>query len=181
MKKNIADIAKNLNDDRQTGMLTIAFSNEKNLLKIYFKEGQIYHISLGNKKGMECLKELSAKEPLSCNFIPQITVDLKSEISSTEDVIKILKDMNKSAAYGNFQQSFDLSKIKEEIKVALIRQIGPIGGKIIEKYIQEKWTPSTPPTKEDFLKLFDMLKDEIEDPASRKDFLAEVNKIIGGV
>lgn len=178
MKKNIADIVKNLNDERQTGMLTVSLSNEKNLLKIYFKDGQIYHISFGIKKGIECLKELANKEPVSCNFIQQLTIDLKSDVPSIENVLEILKSFNKYVVYGGADQNFDFSKIKEGVKIALIRQIGPIGGKITEKYIQEKWTPSTPPTKEDFLKLFDMLKDEIEDPVSRKEFLAEVNKLL---
>ncbi len=75
-------------------------------------------------------------------------------------------------------KSLEFQKIKDSIKIALIRQIGPIGGKILEKYIVEKWTPSNPLTKDDILRLAEMLKDEIEDPLSKREFLAEVNKLL---
>jgi len=38
--------------------------------------------------------------------------------------------------------------------------------------------PSSPPSKEDFLKLIDMLKDEIEDSSGRREFLIEANKLL---
>jgi hypothetical protein len=88
--------------------------------------------------------------------------------------------MNRFVSFGDdaSAESSDFIKIKEGLKVALIKQIGPIGGKIVEKIIQEKWTPSSPPVKEDFIKLIDLLKDEIDDPLSRKEFLTDANKLI---
>jgi len=183
MKKNLADIVENLSKTKSTGLLTLTFSSEKNLLKIYLKNGEIYHLSFGFKKGSQCLNEIASKEPISYSFIPQISIDITSnDLPPTEDIIKKLKDLNKfvsSADSSSF--SPDFAKIKEGIKTALIRQIGPIGGKITEKYINEKWVPSQPPSKEDFLNLIDMLKEEIEEPQSRKEFLQEVNKLLGGL
>ncbi len=183
MKKNLSDI-KNLFQTKSTGLLTVNFESEKNLLKFYLKNGQIYHISFGFQKGRRCLDEIASRQPISCNFIPQISIDITSDdIPSTEDIIKNLQDMNKFVGFADssFVQSSDFQKIKDAIKTALIRQIGPIGGKITEKYMSEKWLPSQPPSKEDFLNLIDMLKEEIEDPQSRKEFLQEVNKILGGI
>lgn len=184
MKKNLADVVDSLFKAKSTGLLTISFSSEKNLLKFYLRNGEIYHISFGFKKGIECLNEIALRQPVSYNFISQISIDITSnDIPSTEDIIKNLKGMNKFVASSDSSiiQSSDFQKIKEGIKTALIRQIGPIGGKITEKYITEKWIPSEPPSKEDFLRLVDMLKDEIEDPQSKKEFLQEVNKILGGI
>ncbi|MGB9821889.1 hypothetical protein [Thermodesulfovibrio sp.] len=180
MKKNLADIIDNLSRTKSTGLLTINFSSEKNLLKFYLKDGEIYHISFGFKKGLQCLDDLASRQPVSCSFIPQISLDMTSDdIPSTEKLIKQLKEMNKFIdSQDSTSLSSDFAKIKDGIKTALIRQIGPIGGKITEKYISEKWVPSNPPSKEDFLNLIDMLKEEIEDPQSRREFLQEVNKLL---
>lgn len=181
MKKNFADIVEGLFEEKKTGILTVAVSSEKNLYKFYFKDGQLYHLSCGFKKGKSCLDEFFSKEPISCNFITAVTVDiLSNDIPSTEEFIKILKENQKVVSFGDNTSvvSADFAKIKEGLKVALIKQIGPIGGKIVEKIIQEKWTPSFPPTKEDFLRLIDLLKDEIDEPLSKKEFLNEVNKLI---
>ncbi|ACI21357.1 hypothetical protein [Thermodesulfovibrio yellowstonii] len=184
MKKNLADIIENLYESKSTGLLTIIFASEKNLFKFYFKTGQIYYLSFGFKKGVQCLNEIISREPVSYNFIPQISVDITSnDIPSTEDIITTLRNMNKfinSEDPMSFHSS-DFQKIKDVIKTALIRQIGPIGSKITEKYIAEKWIPANPPSKNDLLNLVNLLKEEIEDPASRKEFLNEVNKFIGGL
>lgn len=184
MKKNLADIIENLYENKSTGLLTIIFTSDKNLFKFYFKNGEIYHLSFGFKKGIQCLNEIISKEPVTCNFIPQISVDITSnDIPSTEEIITTFKNMNK---FINSEESIpfhssDFQKIKDAIKTALIRQIGPIGGKITEKYIAEKWIPANPPSKDDLLNLVNLLKEEIEDPVSKKEFLNEVNKFIGGV
>jgi hypothetical protein len=181
MKKNLADVLESLFEDKKTGILSITVSSEKNLYKFYFKNGQIYHLSSGFKKGKACLNDFLEKEPVSCSFVPQVSVDIISnDIPSTEEIIKKLKKMNRFVSFGDdaSAESSDFIKIKEGLKVALIKQIGPIGGKIVEKIIQEKWTPSSPPVKEDFIKLIDLLKDEIDDPLSRKEFLTDANKLI---
>ncbi|HHW20699.1 hypothetical protein [Thermodesulfovibrio thiophilus] len=180
MKKNLADIIESLFENKSTGFLSIVLNSEKNLIKFYFKNGDIYHISFGFKKGAQCINELLSKEPQQCNFIPMITVDMTSDdIPSTEKIIEMLRDMNKFINITEaMSPSADFGKVKEGLKIALIKQIGPIGGKLIEKTIQEKWMPSSPPSKEDFLKLIDMLKDEIEDSSGRREFLIEANKLL---
>ncbi|MDI1470965.1 MAG: DUF4388 domain-containing protein [Thermodesulfovibrio sp.] len=182
MKKDLGDIVDNLSKTKSTGLLTINLSSDKNLLKIYLKDGSIYHISYGFKKGFECLNEIASKEPISYNFIPQIAIDIVStNLPATEKIITTLKQMNKTVTDSALLQTPDLNKIKENIKMALVKQIGPIGGKITEKYINEKWIPSQPPNKEDFLRLVEMLKEEIEDPKSKKEFIEDVNKFLGGL
>lgn len=180
MKQNIANIVANICENKNTGMLTITFASEKNLFKIYFKNGEIYHLSFGFKKGLECLNEINEREPISYNFIPDVTIDISSGNLSTEKIVENLNKINKyiSSEEGATIKSSDFEKVKEAIKTALIRQIGPIGGKILEKYIREKWVPVNPPTKEDFLKLANLLMEEIEEPLSRKEFFNEINKIL---
>jgi len=170
MKKDLGDIVDNLSKTKSTGLLTVNFSSDKNLLKIYLKDGAVYHISYGFKKGFECLNDIATRQPISYNFISNITIDISSSnLPSTDQIVE------------TFKHTTDFEKIKENIKIALIKQIGPIGKKITEKYIAEKWVSSQPPSKEDFLRLADMLKEEIDDIKSKKEFIDEVNKILGGL
>ncbi|GAB6183286.1 hypothetical protein [Thermodesulfovibrio hydrogeniphilus] len=181
MKKNLFEIMTKIFNNKETGVLSLAFAEESNLFKFYFKDGEIYHVSFGLKKGNPCLKEIEKKEPTSYNFVSNITIDIKSnDLPTTEKIIEYIKNLNKqvSAEEPFSIKSLEFQKIKDSIKIALIRQIGPIGGKILEKYIVEKWTPSNPLTKDDILRLVEMLKDEIEDPLSKREFLAEVNKLL---
>lgn len=177
MKKNLADIFESLAENKTTGFLSISVPAEKNLFKFYFKNGQLYHISFGFKKGGQCINDLLSKELTSCNFIPSITIDIVSnDIPSMEKLIELFRKNNKVVAVSD--SSPDFEKIKEGLKTALIKQIGPIGGRIIEKTMQEKWVPSSPPKKEDFLKLIEILQDEIEDPQGKKEFLKDANKLL---
>ncbi len=181
MKQNIGDIVLKIYENKGTGLLSITFEGEKNLLKIYFKDGAVYHISFGVKKGMQSLNEAKDKEPVFYNFISNIVVEVTSnDIPSTDKIIGFFKELNKEIISSDSVtiKTSDFQKIKESIKIALIRQIGPIGDKITEKYMAEKWIPSTPISKEDFLNLANLLKDEIEDISGKKEFLSEVNKIL---
>ncbi|MCX7987925.1 MAG: DUF4388 domain-containing protein [Thermodesulfovibrio sp.] len=181
MKKLLGEILDNLYREKKTGILNIAMLSEKNLFKFYFKDGEIYHISYGFKKGNESLKELSNKEPYSSNFISNITIDIKSnDIPPTEEIINKLKNINLYIFYeseiGSGTNPF--YKIKEKLKVALIKQIGPIGNKIMDKVIQEKWTAQNPPSKNDMLKLVELLSEEIEEEEGKKEFQKEVKRLI---
>ncbi len=181
MKQSLSEILAKLHESKETGIFSIIFASEKNLLKFYLRDGEIYHISFGLKKGLQCLNELHNREPISYNFVPNIEIDMKSEdILSTAKLLDSLKQIDKPISSQEISsiKSAEFQKIKEQIKISLIKQIGPIGGKIIEKYIDEKWFPSNPLTKNDILKLVDMLKDEIEDLQSKKEFLSEVNKLL---
>ncbi|MCS7163729.1 MAG: DUF4388 domain-containing protein [Thermodesulfovibrio sp.] len=177
MTKSLADVIEGLYKNKSTGVLTVIFSENKNLLKFYFKEGEVYHISFGLKKGIQCLYEIKFDNSFSCQFIPQISVNVESETLSTEEIIKYLKSMNNFVNSESFS-SLEFQKIKDAIKTALIRQLGPIGSKIIDKYIAERWILTTPPSRKDFFNLINFLKDEIEDPISKDEFLNEVSNFI---
>ena len=182
MKKDLRDIVDNLSKTKSIGLLTVNFSSDKNLLKIYLKDGAVYHISYGFKKGFECLNDIATRQPISYNFISNITIDISSSnLPSTDQIVETFKQMKITVSDSQFLHTTDFEKIKENIKIALIKQIGPIGKKITEKYIAEKWVSSQPPSKEDFLRLAEMLKEEIDDIKSKKEFIDEVNKILGGL
>lgn len=183
MKQSLSDILTTICDHKSTGMLTVGFSLEKNLLKIYFKDGLIYHISFGLKKGIQCLDEIENKEPLSFNFIQGLSIEISSiEISSHDKIIELFKNLNKFVSRGEIlkKESLNFERIKENLKIALTRQIGPIGRKLVDKYVLEKWIASNPPSRDDFLRLIEMLKNEIDDPLSQSEFSVEATKVLEG-
>lgn len=181
MKKQLGDILENLFNEKKTGILNIAMISEKNLFKFYFKNGDIYHISYGLKKGMESLKELFQKELYKINFISDITIDIKSEdLPHTEEIIKKIKNSNLYIYFDNRESSANsqFRKIKEKLTLALIKQIGPIGNRVIEKIIQEKWNAQISPSKDDLYNLIELLKHEIEDQEGKNEFQREAKSFI---
>ncbi|MCX8033822.1 MAG: DUF4388 domain-containing protein [Thermodesulfovibrio sp.] len=181
MKKLLGDIIDNLYREKKTGILNIAMLSEKNLFKFYFKNGEIYYLSYAFKKGKESLNELFHKELRSVNFIPDITIDIKSDdIPTTEEIIKKLKAANLYISIGNeiISSTNQFQKIRERLKIALIKQIGPIGNRVLDKIIQEKWNAQLPPTKNDILKLVELLTDEIEEKEGKNEFQTEVKRFI---
>lgn len=181
MKKSLGDILEDLFNGKKTGILNIAMVSEKSLFKFYFKNGEIYHISFGLKKGIESLKELLQKELYATNFISDITIDIKSkDIPHTEEIIKKIKNSNLyiSLTNKNSSNSLHFKKIKEKLTLALIKQIGPIGNRVIEEIIQEKWNAQVSLSKDDLFNLVELLKDEIEDQEGKKEFQREAKSFI---
>jgi hypothetical protein len=74
------------------------------------------------------------------------------------------------------KEDSDDVKTLEEIKVALIRQIGPAGAKVMSRIAADKWHASMPFTKEDIETLINLLQNEIDDQDGRKAFIKEANK-----
>jgi hypothetical protein len=148
----------------------------------------------------ECLATLDVSEFTECFFLPGIKVDKPdAQVPSTEQIIEIFRKHeirverkgpmpvaapSSAAAATNGQapsaptSSGDFAVIREGLKVALMRQIGPVGGKILTKIMEQTWKGSAAPTREELMKLIDLLKNEIDDEANRKEFLSEVGKLL---
>lgn len=181
MKLHLADIIEKLHKEKKTGMLNIAMTSDKMLFKIYFKNGEIYHISYGFKKGMESLKSIFDKELSVGNFIPDVALDLISnDLPKTREIIEFLKNTNLRLSFcSNFVHSDNrLYKIRDKLKRALIAQIGPIGSKIVDNVIQDKLNAKTLNAKSDILELVEILSEEIEDEEEKRNFQIELKEFI---
>ncbi len=69
------------------------------------------------------------------------------------------------------------AQIRERLKEALIRQIGPIGAVVFER-AATTWSAGGPPTRDSVRSLVVTLRAEIDDSASREEFSREVAKIL---
>ncbi len=193
MKTTIADIVTHLHQGRKTGLLTLRVVQSSNLFKMFFREGNIYHISYGNIKGAECLTNIDALDFSDYSFITDIKLDISGGgLPATPEIIKLLQMVEKmvesrsgevaaTPANAGSSKAFESGvflQLREKLKVALVRQIGPVGGKIFTKIVEQRWQAQSPPQKNDLLNLISLLKEEIDDMNDRKAFLNEANEII---
>ncbi len=181
----LAKIVADINEGRRTGVLTVLVKGTNHLLKLFFKDGNVYHITCGSLRDNECFASINTMEFGDCMFLPDVKLDAKAgAVPPTAELIQQLKVWSKmvesrlgsegSGSIGS-EDSGDVKQL-EEIKVALIRQIGPAGAKVMSRIIAEKWHASMPFTREDIETLINLLQVEIDDQDGRKAFIKEANK-----
>ena len=176
----LAKIVADINEGRKTGVLTVMVKGGSHLLKLFFREGEVYHLNCGSLRNNECIDSINSLEFGDCMFLPDVRLDAKAgAIPPTSELIQLLRasaKMVESKASSKGYEDSDDVKLLEEIKVALIRQIGPAGARVMSRIIAEKWHASMPFTKEDIEALINLLQVEIDDEDGRKAFIKEANK-----
>jgi hypothetical protein len=182
----LAKIVGDVHDGRKTGVLTVFVKGGTHLFKLFFKEGECYHITCGGLKNAECIDSLHSLELGDCLFVPDVKLDASGgSVPSTDDLIRKLTDAGAmveakladsggSKAPGK-EDAADAKKL-EIIKVALIRQIGPAGGKVMTKVVDGKWRASSPYAREDIDSLINLLTNEIDDQDAKNAFMTEAGK-----
>jgi hypothetical protein len=188
MRALLADVIAQVNQKKLTGQLSLTVKGGASLFKIYFKDGEVYHITCGNQASAQCLESFDGSEFSECFFISNIKVEIPLvTVPPTGHLIQFFQDRGitvelKQPLAGSAHPAGpgDMSgfaRIQEELKMALIRQVGPVGAKVLSNIVAHKWCV-TSLTKEDLRNLIALLKDEIEDEENRKEFLGEAEKII---
>lgn len=190
MKTGLSEFIAEINRSRKSGLLSIAVKSANTQLKLFFREGELYHVTCGNDKGVKCLAQVTGSEFTQFFFMPEVLLNVQDgNLPPLADVIQFFKAADTAMetpappVTGNIQHSHVQTggisaAAQENIKLALIRQIGPAGAKVMSRIIEQKWHASSPPTRDELLRLVDFLKDEIENPADRNEFLKETANII---
>lgn len=189
MKKTLSEFIAEINQSRKSGLLSITVKGANTLLKLFFREGEIYHLTCGNVRGSGCLAQVTGNEFAEYFFMPDVALSVTDgDLPPLTDIIHLFRNHNGAVEappdplLGRGQppriKRGDLSTAQEQIKLALIRQIGPAGAKVVKRIVEEKWKPSSPPARPDFLRLADLLKDEIESDEDRNEFLKETGEIL---
>jgi hypothetical protein len=181
----LAKIVADIHDGRKTGVLTVIVKGGSHLLKFFFKDGQVYHLTCGNMRDSDCLRNLSTLELGDCLFLPDVKLEVRGDsVPATAELIQQLKTSDivvdaklsdGGARSFSKEDSADV-KLLENIKMALIRQIGPVGSKVMSRMVAEKWNASPPFSKEDIDALLKLLQNEIDDLESRSAFIKEASK-----
>ncbi len=190
MKTGLSEFIAEINRSGKSGLLSIAVKDANTQLKLFFREGQLYHVTCGSVKGKECLAQAVGQEFSQYFFMPEVSLNVQDgNLPPLADIIQFFRASDKAVEASSFpetggsrpsgaQTAGVSAAAQENIKLALVRQIGPAGAKVFSRTIEQKWRASSPPSREDFLRLADLLKDEIENPDDRNEFLKEAAKII---
>ncbi len=177
------DITNEIIQNKQTGLLTLVAKNGKYHVKVFFAEGEVYRVAYGDLKDADCLNACETLEMSECFFTSGAKITTNEPCSApTATIIEHLKKcMDKSGAprvtatgAGGKQ---DITAIRDRLKVALMRQVGPVGD-ILFSRILEQWRPSSPPTRQQLVELVGLMKESIEDDGNKKEFEKEAGAII---
>jgi hypothetical protein len=179
-----ADITNDIIQNKQTGLLSLVAKNGKYHVKIFFAKGEVYHVAYGDLKDAACLDACETLEWSECFFTggAKITTNEHCSMPTSTIIEHLKKCTDKSGGLRSTEkdggtQNLSVSVIRNRLKVALVRQVGPVG-EILFSRIVEQWRPSSPPAKQQLIELVDRIKEIIEDDSSKKEFEKEAGTII---
>jgi len=190
MKNSLSDFIAEINRNRKSGLLSVTIKGANKLLKLFFREGEIYYISCGDAKGWSCVAQAMGHELADYFFMPDVAFNHQdSTLPSLQEIIQYFKPGTTAGDPGaapmaaavnapSNGQIFSSAIVLDNLKLALTRQIGPAGGKVVKRIIEQQWRPSSTPTKEEYIQLIDLLKNEVENPEDRNLFIKEAREIL---
>jgi hypothetical protein len=178
-----SEVTADIIQKKQTGLLSVIVKNGKHHLKIFFSDGEVYYVAYGDLKDAECMEACENFELSEFFFASGVRVTAKEKccLSTSAIITQLRKCIDKSEPPGikskNAGDPGNFSVIRDKLKVAIIRQVGPVG-EILFSSILDEWRPSSPPTRQQLVELIDLMKERIEDEKSKKEFTNEANAII---
>lgn len=93
-----ADVIQNYLSAKKNGALYVSVvETSEDLVRIYFKDGQIYHLRYGTALGKDCLDILEYYNLHSATFFEGITAPDKpaADLPSTQQIMARIRLMNK--------------------------------------------------------------------------------------
>ncbi len=189
MKTSLSEFIAEVNRSRKSGLLSITVKGANTLLKLFFREGEVYHATCGNVKGWGCMAQVSGHEFADFVFMPDVSLNIQEgDILPLTEIIQFFRTAGAVVETQPFPGPRDIPQLavrtsspagmEEVLKLALTRQIGPAGAKVLRRIMEQQWQPASPPGREDFLNLVDLLKNEIENADDRNEFLKEARAIL---
>jgi hypothetical protein len=187
----VASIIRDIHQKRRSGLLSLSVKDAHYLLKLFFREGELYCISFKGAKNADCLAILDSLELHEAVFLSNVKLDTTcTDVPSTLDMVgfftalgssvetSYFDEKSASAEPGSHPPLAQSGKIVEGIKKALINQIGPVGGRIFLTTLDRMWPGSMPQTQRDFESLITALEKEIDDEKDLAAFRSEVRTIL---
>ncbi len=169
-----SDMIADIIQKKHTGLLSLVATNGKYHVKIFFSEGEVYYLLYGDVKNADCIAACQTLEFSDCFFTSGVKVAASEKCTLATS--RIIDELRKRFDKVPSRQS-SVSDIPEKLKVAMVRQIGPIGEMVFQAVV-DQWQASSPPTKQQVLQLVNLIGERIEDEKSRREFLDEAKSII---
>ena len=93
-----ADLLQEMRDDKKTGALYVSMvETSEDLLRVYFRNGDIYHLRYGSAVGKDCLEILEYYNFWDATYFEGIKAPAGtvSDIPGTDKIIAMLRDLKK--------------------------------------------------------------------------------------
>jgi hypothetical protein len=189
MKNSLSDFIAELNRNKNSGLLSIPVKGANKLLKLFFREGELYYVACGDSKGWSCVAQAGQCDVANYFYMPDASFNLQdNNLPALQDIIQYFKSASTAVdpgagvkAAGSAQASGTTvasPAVLDAITLALTRQIGPAGGKVVKRIVEQQWHPASPPSKADYAQLIDVLKNEVENPDDRGLFIKEARELL---
>jgi len=97
-ERYFADIIQDYLNERKSGALYVsAVETSEDLVRMYFKDGQIYHLRYGTAIGKDCLDILEFYNLYSAIFFEGIKAPVKpaEDLPSTKEIMSKIRQMDK--------------------------------------------------------------------------------------
>lgn len=187
MNSSLSEFIDELHLGRKSGLLSVTVKGANTLLKMYFRQGEVYHLTFGNCRGPNCLESVAGADLAQYFFMPDVALNVQDpDIPPVSAIVDLFR--GKGSIFGSVSGAVSHEPaagggaggdaLLEKLKMALVRQIGPAGSKVMSRIVGQKWRASASPGKEDYLRLVDLLKNEIENAADQTEFVKEAKTII---
>ncbi|MCE5311875.1 MAG: hypothetical protein LLF86_01845 [Nitrospiraceae bacterium] len=162
---NISDIIKKYYRTRETGLLSVKVDGQTHLLKIYFADGDIVHLSMGTCKNRDCFTKLTELVPVEHFFVKGVKAPGALATPITESLLNFL-DINKESldsaasrtSEGEMVQAANVNAAEKEF----LDIIGPIGAVMLDSlYSRFSYKKGSPMAVDEFSLLIDSLSKEL--------------------
>jgi len=193
----LSDLLVELCSAQKTGQMTLPIHGGSHHLKIFLRDGAIYHLAFGKMSGRECLQLFNSATITEGFFLPnlktsviqsdlppiaqfvQYTNHISIEFGSRESVDESQTSSSSAATPSGMSARLSepqgFSAISDSLKTALMKQVGPIGAKIMNRIVTQ-WLGSS--QSNDYSALVKLLSEQIDDTENRAIFLREAENLL---
>lgn len=97
-ERQLADVIRDIVDQKKFGALYVSVvETSEDLIRIYFKDGEIYHLRYGSAAGKDCLDILEFYDLYSATFFGGIKApdQIVADIPKTPEILALIGKMDK--------------------------------------------------------------------------------------
>lgn len=178
MQKNLADILTEVSGAGATGILSLSMSNDAALFKIFFKNGNVYHITHGTCRDRECLATMADRPFTQGSFLPGAHIDIKdATVIPHDDIMAAARIANKMITWAgkggagsgqNGKADSQLANVDpaviDRIGDELLNMVGPIAPMVLSNaYEACALKQGAAVAKSDFQRLLIKISDQLPD------------------
>lgn len=168
-RRALAEVVADIHRTKKTGLLSIVVKSTGNHFKMFFQEGEVYHVTCADSRDLDCLATVDRLEFSECFFVPGVKLDVRGEnIPPTAAIIKHLETAAKTVESRSPPGVNIQPPVITDVEEEFIELIGPIGKMIVDNIFSEiSYSRGNPMPSDDYSCLLESLIKEL--PAKQQD------------